>query len=142
MMDLQAALGIHQLARLEANLAVRERRWRQYDEAFADHPLLTTPAPVHPRDRHARHLYTLLPDTVRAGTSRNEFIVRLKTENIGTDIHFTPLHLHSYYAKTFGFARGCFLAAESIGDRTVSLPLSAKLTEDDVIAAVFQVLPS
>lgn len=143
MMDIQAALGIHQLARLEANLKVRERHWRRYDEAFAGHPLLTTPAPVEPRDRHARHLYTILLDTDRAGMSRNEFIVRLKAENIGTGIHFTPLHLHSYYAKTFGFTRGRFPAAEFIGDRTVSLPLSAKLTDEDVedvIAAVLRVL--
>jgi dTDP-4-amino-4,6-dideoxygalactose transaminase len=143
MTDLQAALGIHQLARLEANLAVRERHWRRYAEAFRDHPLLTAPAPADPGDRHARHLFTVLLDTDRAGISRNEFIVRLKAENIGTGIHFTPLHLHSYFAKTFGFARGQFPAAEAIGDRTVSLPLSAKLTDDDVedvIAAVFRVL--
>lgn len=143
MTDIQAAIGIHQLARLEANLAVRERHWRRYNEAFAGHPLLTTPAPPDPRDRHARHLYTVLLDTDRAGMTRNDFIVRLKAENIGTGIHFTPLHLHSYYAKTFGFTRGQFPVAEFIGDRTVSLPLSAKLTDDDmedVIAAVLRVL--
>lgn len=143
MTDLQAALGIHQLARLEGNLAVRERHWRRYDEAFRGHPLLTLPTPTDPRDRHARHLYTILLDTDRAGMSRNEFIVRLKAENIGTGIHFTPLHLHSYYAKTFGFTRGQFPSAEFIGDRTVSLPLSAKLTDDDVedvIAAVRRAL--
>lgn len=143
MMDLQAALGIHQLARLEANLAVRERHWRRYDGAFQDHSLLTVPAPPDPRDRHARHLYTVLLDTDRAGMTRNEFIARLKAENIGTGIHFTPLHLHSYFAKTFGFTRGQFPGAEFIGDRTVSLPLSAKLTDDDVedvIAAVLRVL--
>jgi dTDP-4-amino-4,6-dideoxygalactose transaminase len=145
MTDLQAALGIHQLARLEANLAIRERYWQRYDQAFATHSLLTTPAAVDPQDRHARHLYTVLLDTDRSGVSRNEFIVRLKTENIGAGIHFTPLHLHSYYAKTFGFTRGRFPVAEFIGDRTISLPLSAKLTDEDVedvIAAVFRVLPS
>lgn len=143
MTDLQAALGIHQLARLGANLAVRERHWRRYDEALSGQPLLTTPAPADPRDRHARHLYTVLLDTERAGMSRNEFIVRLKAENIGTGIHFTALHLHSYYAKTFGFTRGQFPAAEFIGERTVSLPLSAKLSDEDVedvIAAVLRVL--
>jgi dTDP-4-amino-4,6-dideoxygalactose transaminase len=143
MTDMQAALGIHQLARLEANLAIRERHWRRYDEAFAEHPLLTIPAPADPRDRHARHLYTILLDTDRAGMHRNEFILRLKAENIGTGIHFTALHLHSYYAKTFGFTRGQFPAAEFIGDRTVSLPLSVKLTDEDVegvIAAVRRVL--
>jgi dTDP-4-amino-4,6-dideoxygalactose transaminase len=143
MTDLQAALGIHQLARLEANLTVRERHWRRYDEALGDHPLLTIPAPVDTRDRHARHLYTVLLDIERARMSRNEFIARLKAENIGAGIHFTPLHLHSYYAKTFGFTRGQFQTSEYIGDRTVSLPLSAKLTDadvEDVIAAVRRTL--
>jgi len=77
--------------------------------------------------------------------SRNEFVARLRVENIGTGIHFTALHLHSFYAKTFGYRRGQFPAAEQVGDRTVSLPLSAKLGDEDVedvIAAVFRVLPS
>lgn len=143
MTDVQAALGIHQLARLEANLRIRERHWRRYDEAFADHPALTVPAPTDPRDRHARHLYTLLLDPGRAGMDRNTLVARLKAENIGTGIHFTALHLHSYYATTFGYRRGQFPAAERIGDRTLSLPLSAGLTDEDVedvIAAVRRVL--
>jgi dTDP-4-amino-4,6-dideoxygalactose transaminase len=143
MMDLQAALGIHQLAQLDHNQEVRDRHWRRYDDALAGHRWLTTPAPVDPRDRHARHLYTILLDIDRAGMTRNDFICRLKDENVGAGIHFTPLHLHSYYAKTFGFRRGQFPAAEFIGDRTVSLPLSAKLTDEDVedvIDAVMRVL--
>ena len=145
MMDLQAALGIHQLARLEANLRTRERLWRRYDEAFAGHPLLTRPAPPHPDDRHARHLYTVLLDVERAGMGRNEFVSRLKAENIGTGIHFTALHLHTYYARTFGYTRAQFPHAEFIGDRTLSLPLSPKLTEedvDDVVSAVYRILGS
>lgn len=144
MTDLQAALGIHQLARLEVNLQVRQRHWRRYDEAFRNHPCLTTPAPADPRDRHGRHLYTVLLDPDRAKMSRGEFIARLKAENVGTGIHFTPVHLHSYYAKTFSFTRGQFPTAEFIGDRTVSLPLSATLTDEDVedvIAAILRVLP-
>jgi dTDP-4-amino-4,6-dideoxygalactose transaminase len=143
MMDLQAALGIHQLAQLEHNQAVRERHWRRYDAALAGHPKLTVPAPVDPRDRHARHLYTVLLDIDRTRMTRDEFICRLKEENVGCGIHFTPLHLHSYYARTFGFTRGQFPHAEFIGDRTVSLPLSAKLTDEDVedvIDAVMRVL--
>jgi dTDP-4-amino-4,6-dideoxygalactose transaminase len=143
MMDLQAALGIHQLAQLEHNLEVRERHWRRYDAALAGHPRLTVPASVDPLDRHARHLYTILLDINRARMTRDEFIRRLKDENVGAGIHFTPLHLHSYYARTFGFTRGQFPHAEFIGDRTVSLPLSAKLTDEDVedvIDAVTRVL--
>ncbi len=143
MTDLQAALGLLQLARLESNLAIRERHWRRYDEAFTGHPLLTIPAPVDPRDRHARHLYTLLLDVDHAGMTRNELVTRLKAENIGTGIHFTALHLHTYYAQTYCYRRGQFPVTEFIGERTFSLPLSAKLTDEDVedvIAAVRRVL--
>jgi dTDP-4-amino-4,6-dideoxygalactose transaminase len=143
MMDLQAALGIHQLAKLEDHLVTRERYWQRYDEAFGGHPLLTIPWAADTRDRHARHLYTVLLDIDRAGMSRNEFVSRLKEENVGTGIHFTPLHLHSYYARTFGFTRGLFPSAEYVGDRTVSLPLSPKMTDEDVedvVSAVHRVL--
>ena len=142
MMDLQAALGIHQLARVEESLKVRERHWRHYNEAFADLPELITPI-EQKGIRHARHLYTVLLDLNRLRCSRNEFIAALKAENIGTGIHFTALHLHRYYRETFGYRPGDFPNAEWVGERTVSLPLSAKLTEDDVedvIAAVRKVV--
>lgn len=137
MMDIQAALGIHQLARVEENLRTRERYWQMYDEAFADIPELITPSPdLPPGSRHARHLYTVLLDLDRLRISRNQFIQAMKAENIGTGIHFTALHLHKYYRETFGYKPGDFPNAEWIGERTVSLPLSPKLTEDDVTDAI------
>ena len=168
MMDLQAALGIHQLARVEDNLKIRERHWRHYNQAFADLPEILTPpeddwgvsqaavldeestsrithhaipnsqfAIRNPQSaipfyRHARHLYTILLDLERLRCDRNEFIAALKAENVGTGIHFTALHLHRFYRETFGYRPGDFPNAEWVGERTVSLPLSAKLTEQDV----------
>jgi dTDP-4-amino-4,6-dideoxygalactose transaminase len=142
MMDIQASLGIHQLARVEDNLKVRERHWRRYNDAFCGMPELMTP--VEEADiRHARHLYTILVRPERLRVDRNRLIEALKAENIGTGIHFTALHLHRYYRETFGFRRGDYPNAEFISDRTISLPLSAKLTDqdvDDVIAAVKKVI--
>ena len=69
--------------------------------------------------------------------------LKLHNENIGTGIHFVALHLHPYYANTFGFKRGDFPNAEFVSERTISLPLSAKLTEedtDDVINAVKKIV--
>ncbi|MEM3434417.1 MAG: DegT/DnrJ/EryC1/StrS aminotransferase family protein [Candidatus Methanomethyliaceae archaeon] len=140
MMDIQAALGIHQLARVEENLKIRERYWQMYDEVFADIPEIFTPSKeLPPNSRHARHLYTILLDIDRLRISRNQFIEALKAENIGTGIHFTALHLHKYYRETFGYKPGDFPNAEWIGERTVSLPLSPKLIPEDVVDVIMAV---
>ncbi len=142
MTDIQASLGLHQLKRLEDNLKIRERHWRKYNEAFSQIPEISIPF-EDDNIRHARHLYTILLNLERLKISRNRFIVALKAENIGTGVHFTALHLHPYYKNTFGFKRGDFPNTEYVSDRTVSLPMSAKLTEkdvDDVIAAVRKVI--
>lgn len=141
MLDITAALGLHQLRRVEANLRIRERYVALYNEAFAELDGVFVPAlePLGPGDRHAHHLYPLLLDLDRLGIGRFEFINELRDRNIGTGIHFTALHLHHYYRERFGFQRGDFPETEFVADRTVSLPLSPAMTEtdiDDVIEAV------
>jgi dTDP-4-amino-4,6-dideoxygalactose transaminase len=131
MTDMQAALGIHQLPRIEKYLKRREEIWKRYDDAFRDLPVIT-PAPADPHTRHARHLYTLLIDIDTLGRSRDEIQQALHGENIGTGIHFSSVHLHRHYRETYGYTRGDFPNAEYISDRTISLPLSAKLTDEDV----------
>lgn len=143
MTDLQASLGLHQLARLERNLTIRERHWRTYDEAFASVPAIETPAPDRPEERHARHLYTILLDPDRLAIDRRRFIGELRARRIGSGIHFRPVHLQSYYREKYRLGPGSFPNAERIGSRTVSLPLSAKLSDDDVrdvIAAVREIV--
>ena len=138
MADLQAALGIHQLASLEGRLHRREAIWARYDEAFADLPL-ERPAPAGPGDRHARHLYTVLVDQQGSGLSRDALYEALKARGVASSIHFTALHLLAYYARRFNFRRGMFPAAEAISDRTLSLPLSSSMGDEavqQVVAAV------
>ena len=142
MMDLQAALGLHQLRRVEANLVRRQEIWQRYDEAFAKLPVFL-PSPEGEGTRHARHLYTLLLDIDRLKTGRDEIQQALHHQNIGTGIHYRALHLHRYYQEAFGYARGDLPNAEWISDRTLSLPLSPKLTDadvDDVILAMRRTL--
>jgi len=142
MTDIQASLGLHQLERLEDSLRIREKHWKRYNEVLSQIGQITIPLDEE-NIKHARHLYTILLDLDRLKITRNEFIAVLKAENIGTGVHFTAVHLHSYYRKTFGWKRGDCPNAEYISDRTVSLPLSAKLTEedvDDVIKAVQKVI--
>lgn len=131
MTDLQAALGIHQLASIESRLARRERVWRRYDQALADLPV-TQPVSVDGADRHARHLYTILVDETRCRFSRNTLQALLYEGGVATSIHFAPVHLQPFYQQAFGFRRGLCPSAEMIADRTLSLPLSAGISDADV----------
>ena len=135
MTDIQAALGIHQLARVAEGAKRRDEIWARYDEAFADVPVVR-PARVDEGTVHARHLYTILVKTEVTGKSRDQTLNELIRLNIGTGVHYTALHLHPYYRETFGHKPGDFPNAEYIGERTLSLPLSTKLSDDDVAAVI------
>ncbi|HXG00010.1 MAG TPA: DegT/DnrJ/EryC1/StrS family aminotransferase [Bacteroidota bacterium] len=138
MMDLQAAIGIHQLPRVERYWRRRRAIWMRYNEAFADLPVFLPPDP-EPNTRHAFHLYTLRLDLKHCPLSRDEFLQKMTESKIGVGVHYIALHLHPFYRRTFGYRRGDFPNAEWISERTVSLPLSAKLTDrdvEDVITAV------
>ncbi len=142
MTDVEAALGIHQLRRVEKNLRRREEIWDRYDAAFSALPA-TVPAPPQPGTRHARHLYSLLVDVDQLGVTRDDVRAALHTQNIGTGVHYRALHLMSFYRRTYGYRRGDLPGAEWLSDRTVSLPLSPALTDQDVdyvIEAVTSVL--
>ncbi|MCM0755427.1 DegT/DnrJ/EryC1/StrS family aminotransferase [Desulfovibrio aminophilus] len=135
MMDLQAAIGIHQLARVEGNLVRRRAVWEMYDKAFAGLPL-GLPAPEEPETRHARHLYTVLVDKDRCGVSRDEFLTRMTREGIGVGVHYLSVPEHPYYQQRFGWRPEHWPEAMNIGRRTVSLPLSPKLSDADVADVV------
>jgi dTDP-4-amino-4,6-dideoxygalactose transaminase len=138
MTDLQAAIGIHQLASLDTRHARREQIWRRYDAALASLPI-TRPAPVPAGDRHARHLYTILVDDTRSRHSRDSLQAAMRDRGVSTSVHFTALHLHRYYAERFGYTRGMFPVAESISDRTLSLPLWSGM-DDEAVDRVVDVL--
>jgi len=132
MTDIQASLGLHQLARLERNLETRESLWEIYDQSLAGLEEIRLPrARAEAGTRHARHLYTIQLELSRLEGDRLGFLQALHAENIGSGIHFVPVHLHPHYRDTYGFRRGDYPNAEHIGDRTVSLPLGASMTEDD-----------
>jgi dTDP-4-amino-4,6-dideoxygalactose transaminase len=142
MMDIQAALGIHQLSRIKPNLKRREEIWEHYDREFSDLPVFT-PARASENTTHARHLYTLLLDIDRLRAGRDEIQRALHEENIGTGIHYVSLHLHKYYREKYGYRRGDFPNAEFVSDRTLSLPLSTSLRDsdvEDVVRAVRRVI--
>lgn len=138
MMDLQAAIGIHQLARVEQNWLKRREIWNRYMEALAGLPL-ELPAPIEPDTRHAFHLFTILVDEAQTGISRDEFLNRMTAHGIGVGVHYLSIPEHPYYQKAFGWNPEDFPQAMRIGRETVSLPISPKLSSVDssnVISAV------
>jgi len=138
MMDIQASLGIHQLNRVEENWKRRLEIWSKYNQAFAELPCITPP-PFEDNTKHGLHLYTLLLEE----HDRDETLKKLKKENIGTGVHYIALHLQPFYQRKYGYHRGDFPNAEYISDRTISIPLSSKLSDNDVndvIQAVKKVL--
>ncbi|MDD5254752.1 MAG: DegT/DnrJ/EryC1/StrS family aminotransferase [Candidatus Omnitrophica bacterium] len=131
MTDLQAALGIHQLPRIERYWERRRLIWQQYTKALSGLPL-ELPEPAEEGTRHAYHLYTLLIDIEQAKITRDEFLARMIGQNIGIGVHYIALHLHSFYRSAFGYKRGDFPNAEWISERTVSIPFSPKLADEDI----------
>jgi dTDP-4-amino-4,6-dideoxygalactose transaminase len=130
MPDLQAAIGLHQLAQLDRNHARRREIAFAYDDAFSDLPI-TRFAPAAPGSVHAHHLYTVLIDEI-TGRSRDVVADRLADAGVASSVHFQAVHLHSYYRDRFGFTRGAFPAAERIADTVLSLPLSPALSDAQV----------
>ena len=131
MTDIQAAIGIRQLAKVEGWLTRRREVWARYDKAFADLPC-TRPAPEEPETLHARHLYTLMIDQATAGITRDQFLQTLHRNGVGSGVHYRSLHVHPYYRKRFGFKPDDFPNALYVGEHTASLPLSPHLTDQQV----------
>ena len=143
MMDLQAALGLHQLQRLDAFIAERTRLAARYDAAFSGVTGLILPSRVPYPSRHAWHLYTPLLEVDRLTISRDRFLDELKRRNIGTGLHYTAAHEFSYFAGRFGWKPDDFPEAHFVSERILSLPLFPGLSDadqDDAIDAVLEVL--
>jgi dTDP-4-amino-4,6-dideoxygalactose transaminase len=140
--DLAAALGLAQLRKLERFHARRREIARRYDEAFSRVPQLQVPT-TRPGVDSAWHLYVLRLNLERLALSRNRFIEELKTRNIGTSVHFIPVHFHPYYRDRYGWKPDDFPVASREFERIVSLPLHPGLEDrdaEDVIHAVLSVV--
>ncbi|HTV84719.1 MAG TPA: DegT/DnrJ/EryC1/StrS aminotransferase family protein [Dyella sp.] len=138
MMDLQAAIGLHQLARVERNWHRREAIWRRYDDAFAQLPI-GLPAAADAGTRHGRHLYTVMIDRQRCGLGRDDFLDAMNAARIGTGVHYLSIPEHPYYQQRFGWRPGQWPNAMKLGRETVSLPLSPALSDADVERVMAQV---
>lgn len=131
MMDIQAAIGIHQLSRVESNWIKRRAVWRRYNAAF-EGLAINLPADPAPDTRHAYHLYPILIDEAKTGIGRDAFLDAMTARNIGVGVHYLSIPEHPFYQRTFGWRPEDYPNALRIGRQTVSLPISAKLSDDEV----------
>jgi dTDP-4-amino-4,6-dideoxygalactose transaminase len=131
MMDLQASIGIHQLARVEENWLRRRDIWGIYQQAFAQIQVEKPPEPAEDT-RHGYHLYTLLIDEKRCGITRDEFLEAMTAHKIGVGVHYLSIPEHPYYQERYKWRPEDYPNAMRIGRQTVSLPLSPKLSGQDV----------
>jgi dTDP-4-amino-4,6-dideoxygalactose transaminase len=136
MMDIQAALGLHQLPALDGFIKRRTELALRYQKLLAGWPQWTRPGTPEFAHRHAWHLYTPLINPAAAGMDRDGFMQGMKQRNIGTGLHYRAAHLYPYYREHYGFKPGDFPNAESISDRIVSLPLFPGMRDADQDRAI------
>ena len=131
MTDIQAAIGIHQLRRLDSFILRRRQIAACYRAAFSGIPGIQLPVEL-PNRNHTYHLFPIRIDSELIGLDREQFIRQLQKANIGTSVHFIPLHRHPYYQKTFDYQPSQFPMAEQLFEGMFSLPLYPKMTDEDV----------
>lgn len=142
MMDIQAAIGIHQLPRVDKYWLRRHEIWNRYQKELAGLPI-DLPKSPESNTRHSYHLFPVLVRLEDLNANRDDIINALTKENIGVGVHYIAVHLHPYYQHQYGYRKGDFPNAEDISERTISIPLSPKLSDrdvQDVIHAIKKVL--
>ena len=138
--DLQAAIGLHQLKQLDDFNRRREELARTYYQALSDIPGIDFPQYYHDYfdgkissgDFNCWHLMVMMVDTNQLSIDRNQFIELLKAKNIGTSVHFIPLHIQPYYAHKYGYQPEDYPIAYDIYQKIISIPLYPKMTDDQV----------
>jgi dTDP-4-amino-4,6-dideoxygalactose transaminase len=132
--DVLATIALCQLDKVDRHAEMRRRQFAAYDEAVAELEGIT-PLARDERDLHALHLYVVRIDTEGAGATRDEYQRALGEENIGTSIHFLPVHKLTFYRERFP-DQLALPVAERGGDEVLSLPLSPKHSDDDIADAI------
>lgn len=140
--DLQCALGITQLAKLQRFMRRRREIVGAYNRAFAAISAATIPFEAPGLDS-CFHLYVLAVDFARIGKTRSQVMQQLADRGVGSQVHYIPVHLQPWYRKNFGYGPGYCPVAEAYYERALSLPLFPRMSDDDVshvITSVAEVL--
>lgn len=127
MTNIQAALLLHQLERIESLRIVKEKISQQYNKGFLNNKNISIPRTIN-NSKHARYIYTILVNPQK----RDIYLRKLQDLGIGVAVNFRPIHLMSYYKGKYGYKKGSFPMAEKIGASTITLPLYPKLTKSEI----------
>jgi perosamine synthetase len=133
--DIACALGLAQIGRLESNLSRRRKIAAAYTGAFKSIPGIVIPS-VRESVLPAWHLYPIRIDLRHVLATRDEILTALRAENIGANVHYPPVHLHSYYRERFGYRGGEFPVAETAAKQLISLPMFHSMTDEDVNSVI------
>lgn len=136
MMDIQAAIGIHQLRRIEENHLKRKKIWEYYSEELKQCPIQLPPT-LSPNSKHGYHLFTILLQSPKI--SRDELLISLHERNIGTGVHYLSIATHPYHKNRFGWLESDYPNALQVGKTTLSLPLSPGLNDLQVERVVEEI---
>src|SRR5205823_2431322 len=142
MTDIQAAMGLHQLRKLPEFHRRRREIARRYNSALSVFPELEIPTEQEWAS-HAWHLYALRLKGAKLALNRDQVIAELQRRNIGTSVHFIPVHLHSYYRERYGYRPEDFPVAYAEYQRLISLPCSPRMQDrdvEDVIEAISEIV--
>lgn len=133
--DIQCALGLSQLKKLNAFIIRRREIAKMYNESFKDVRFIKTP--IEPETKKSvYHLYVLQIDFEKLDKSRNVIMKRLLDQGISTQVHYIPVHLQPYYRSRFGFRPGDYPVAETYYSRTLTLPLYPGMTDKDITKVI------
>ncbi|HEX5038141.1 MAG TPA: DegT/DnrJ/EryC1/StrS family aminotransferase [bacterium] len=133
--DLASAIGIEQLKKCDGFLKKRLEYAALYHEGFADLPEIRIPKSVGDI-QHSWHLYVIQLELDRLTIDRAQFIEKLRKANVGTGVHFIPLHMHPYYRDEFGYRPEDLPHAHAVSRRILSLPIYSRMTEGDVARVI------
>lgn len=136
MTDIQAALGISQLGKIDGFIERRNEIALYYNELLRDIELISLPM-MKEKIRHGWHIYTILLDK---SINRDKFFKYMRKENIGVNLHYIPVYRHSYYAENFSFSKKDYPVTEDVFKQIITLPLFPEMTEEDVEYVVSSIL--
>lgn len=135
MMDMCAAIGIHQLKKADKFQQARNVIATKYSDAFSELPVIV-PAKVNETDIHAWHIYSLQLEIEKLHITRDQFIEKMSEHGIGTSVHYIPLHRMPYWKESYSLVDEQFPISSRVSDRHVSLPNFASMTDDEVSAVI------
>ena len=136
---MQCALAISQLQKLPNFIKRRREIASLYNSAF-ENILEFQPLDVRPEVQHSYHLYVVKIDTEKLGRDRLNIFTEIRDQYIGANVHYIPIHLHSFYRKKFGTGPGLCPIAESAYNQIISLPIFPSMTDEDVNRVINAIL--